>query len=152
VRDACTTLIVRAQQDSRGAMGWDIYSSSGRNECRKIGGRFPFEKCALFIIRASPQRAAEQVQGRLLRHLPRSNVILLRSKGRSHLQIELVNDNRKSIFRLPPLLLTSSNEYETLSEVRKYRVLEFSFLARPFSPTIGRQVLQFLLLTHFISQ
>jgi hypothetical protein len=125
--DARTTLVVRAQQDSRGAMGWDVYSSSGRNECRKFGGHFPFEKCALFIIRASPQRAAEQDQGRLLRHLPRSNVILLRSKGRSHLQIELLDDNGKSIFRLPPLLLTSINDYETLSEVRKLLVLANRF-------------------------
>jgi hypothetical protein len=56
-------------------------------------------------------------------------VVLLWRKGRSYLDFTLAldDDKRESFFRLLPLLLTSSDDYETLPEVRNYRVLAVAF-------------------------
>jgi hypothetical protein len=54
-------------------------------------------------------------------------------------------------FRLLPLLLTPSDDHETLPDVRNYRVLAVAFPPRPFCPAIARrQAPQVLILCHFM--
>jgi hypothetical protein len=138
-----------AQPRRRTPARWHLFSAAGQ----QIGGLFPFKTCVLDIIRTSPGRG-QQTELKAdpcdIYHVPAWFYYGAR-EGAISTSTCLRMTKESLSFRLVPLLLTSSDDHETLPDVRNYRVLAIAFRPRPFCRVIARrQAPQVLLVCHFM--